>query len=235
MQNLLQSIGAGEFGLVEFFVSVLFSLVAGTVCMFLYRVYFSRTFDRNESLGRSLVLIAPSVTSIFWAIQYSLPLSLGLLGALSFVRYRTPIKKSEDIAFILLVIAISLLSSIYRFFAAGMLISVVVLVILAKAILIDKYLPILKPGTYMTAFVSTQADNIETVDASIRKALLQGFDNLTHKNVTLNDVVQKDNGHNLRYSIYFKQFNELAVSRVSAMLDKLEDLERTEVFLGKIV
>jgi hypothetical protein len=37
-----------------------------------------------------------------------LPLSLGLLGALSIVRFRTPIKEPEEIGFIMLVVATSL-------------------------------------------------------------------------------------------------------------------------------
>lgn len=38
-------------------------------------------------------------------MQFSLPLSLGLLGALSIVRFRTPIKEPEEVGFIMLTIA----------------------------------------------------------------------------------------------------------------------------------
>ena len=53
-------------------------------------------------------LLGVSVTAIFICVQFSLPLSLGLLGALSIVRFRTPIKEPEEISFIMLVIATSL-------------------------------------------------------------------------------------------------------------------------------
>ena len=57
-----------------------------------------------------------------WLLQYSLPLSLGLLGALSFVRYRVPIKKSEDIAFILLIIAVGLSNAVLNLWIGPVLI-----------------------------------------------------------------------------------------------------------------
>lgn len=56
-----------------------------------------------------------SVTSIFICIQFSLPLSLGLLGALSIVRFRTPIKEPEEVAFIMLVIASSICCATFNF------------------------------------------------------------------------------------------------------------------------
>ena len=42
------------------------------------------------------LLIGPSVTLLFICVQLSLPLSLGLLGALSIVRFRVPIKEPEE-------------------------------------------------------------------------------------------------------------------------------------------
>jgi len=45
---------------------------------------------------------------LFLGIQSSIPLSLGLLGALSFVRFRTPVKDPAEIGFLLLLIASSI-------------------------------------------------------------------------------------------------------------------------------
>lgn len=45
---------------------------------------------------------------LFLVIQTSIPLGLGLLGALSFVRFRTPIKDPAEIGFLLLLIASSI-------------------------------------------------------------------------------------------------------------------------------
>ena len=125
MNTFLSGTKTGEFGLAEFFISVLFSLIMGVICMVIYRVYFGRSLDRNESLAKSFIFMAPSVTAIFWAIQYSLPLSLGLLGALSFVRFRTPIKDPEEVAYILLLVASSIACATYNFALAGMILLIV--------------------------------------------------------------------------------------------------------------
>ncbi|MEE8575329.1 MAG: DUF4956 domain-containing protein [Thermodesulfobacteriota bacterium] len=226
--------GGAELGLTEFFISIVFSLVAGIICMLLYRVYFHMTFDRNESLTRSFVILAPSVSAIFWAIQYSLPLSLGLLGALSFVRFRTPIKKAEDIGFILLIIALSLLSSVFRFYAAGILLLVVAAVIFVKALIIDKSFASLGGGAYYTAFVTTTSTKVDVVDSAVREALAGKLAALKSGGLLLSDVVQKQGGASLRYSIYLKTSDDTTIPAVIGALNELQNLDRVEVFSGRI-
>jgi hypothetical protein len=233
LSSILQNTQGAEFGLAEFFISIVFSLLVGIICMFLYRLYFIVSFDRNESLTRSFVIIAPSISAVFWAIQYSLPLSLGLLGALSFVRFRTPIKKAEDIGFILLVIALALLSSVYRFFAAGILLSLITVVIMTKVLIIDKRLPFLKMGSFVTLFVSTKTPDIAAVDSEVRNILSREFSNLKDQNLTFNDVVQKDEGYSFRYSVYFKRYEDSFLPRAIAALKTIQDVDRVEVFYGK--
>jgi len=222
----------GELGLNEFFISIVFSLVVGIVCMLLYRAYFLNSFDRNESLTKSFVLIAPAITSIFWAIQYSLPLSLGLLGALSFVRFRTPIKKPEDIGFILIVIALSLLSSVFRFYAALILLGVIAAVVLVKSFIIDKNLVTLTGGDFITAFVSVDSIKIEEMDARIKSALARRFTQLKDSVISLDDIVTRDNGYNLRYTFQLRKGQEALAGVVSAIRE-LESIERVEVYCGR--
>ena len=54
--------------------------------------------------------MAPAMTVIAWTIAGNLGLSLGMIGALSIVRFRTPIKSSLEliIYFIFIVIGISI-------------------------------------------------------------------------------------------------------------------------------
>lgn len=59
----------------------------------------------GTQIHRAFPLLGISIAAIFVCIQFSLALSLGLLGALSIIRFRTPIKEPEEVAFIMLVIA----------------------------------------------------------------------------------------------------------------------------------
>jgi hypothetical protein len=70
---------------------------------------------------RAFPLLGISITAIFVTIQFSLPLSLGLLGALSIVRFRTPIKEPEEIGFLMLVIAMSIATATFKLAFVGII------------------------------------------------------------------------------------------------------------------
>lgn len=96
-----------DIGLWAFIFVELVSLAAAFTFSALYSYFFSRRATGSH-VHKAFPLLALAVTMIFLTIQFSLPLSLGLLGALSIVRFRTPIKEPEEIGFIMLVIASSL-------------------------------------------------------------------------------------------------------------------------------
>ena len=96
-----------NFNLTETIVAIGFSLIASIAVYFIYRIFYS---SRNIGAGvdRSFIIAGPAITALFLGIQSSIPLSLGLLGALSFVRFRTPVKDPAEIGYLLLLIATSI-------------------------------------------------------------------------------------------------------------------------------
>ncbi|HIG86622.1 MAG TPA: DUF4956 domain-containing protein [Planctomycetes bacterium] len=102
----------GERGLAQTGLPVLALAMAVSLVSSLFIAHLYRAFYQSRAIGsgvqKSFPLLGPSITAVFITIQFSLPLSLGLLGALSIVRFRTPIKEPEEIAFIMLVVAASL-------------------------------------------------------------------------------------------------------------------------------
>lgn len=226
----LKTVKSNELGLLEFSTSIIFSISVGIICLLLYKLYFGQSFDRNESLPRSFMLIAPSVTAIFWAIQYSLPLSLGLLGALSFVRFRTPVKSGEDIAFILMVIALSLLSSIYRFVAAMMFLALIAFFIIFKVIILDRGSFLIRKRRYLTLFLTTTSNNVELTDSEIRSKIIEDLKNMHPAQIILKDVIQNENTYNLRYCLYFKNYNDNFLSKILNSCNKVKSISRSEVF-----
>jgi hypothetical protein len=63
--------------------------------------------DQNQYLPMFLLLI-PTMILIITIIKSSIALSLGLVGALSIVRFRTPIKEPEELLYIFVAIAVGL-------------------------------------------------------------------------------------------------------------------------------
>ena len=91
--------------------SLLTNLVIGIILSSLICWHYtSRT--RGKVLRRDLGLVLPIICLttilVISVVKSSLALSLGLVGALSIVRFRTPIKEPEELAYIFLAIAIGL-------------------------------------------------------------------------------------------------------------------------------
>jgi hypothetical protein len=87
-------------------------LVTFTVTLFIFYIY-RRTFKgilytRDFNVG--LVLIGLVVTLVILPISSNLALSLGMVGALSIVRFRTAIKNPTDIVFTFWAIAVGIIS-----------------------------------------------------------------------------------------------------------------------------
>lgn len=95
-------------------IALLAALAAAYVAAGLYR-FFYESKGTGSQVHRAFPLLSLSITSIFIGVQLSLPLSLGLLGSLSIIRFRTPIKEPEEVGFIMLVIAASISAATFNF------------------------------------------------------------------------------------------------------------------------
>ena len=124
--------GRGEtLGLGRFLLLLAISALAAFVLARLYVRFFGGRATGSD-VHRSFPLLAIAVTSIFVCIQFSLPLSLGLLGALSIVRFRTPIKEPEEVGFIMLVIAISIATATFKLAFVGLILLVALVALLLQ-------------------------------------------------------------------------------------------------------
>jgi len=119
-----------EIGFAAFLAVELLSLASALFLFVLYQKFFGSRATGSR-IHRSFPLVSLAVTTIFIAIQFSLPLSLGLLGALSSVRCRTPIKEPEEIGFILLVIASALCCATFNLMLLGILLAIAVVALFA--------------------------------------------------------------------------------------------------------
>jgi len=121
-------------GLPEIVVGLGFSLLASIVVYLLYQMFYG---SRHIGAGvhRTFIIGGPAITALFLGIQVSIPLSLGLLGALSFVRFRTPVKDPAEIGFLLLLIASSIGAATNNFLATGILLLIVIIVLVVQWLL----------------------------------------------------------------------------------------------------
>lgn len=91
--------------------TVLFNLAIGSLlggAIGWHFIRFGRTLGNRAALGRILVILVLATILVISIVKASLALSLGLVGALSIVRFRTPIKEPEELAYLFLAIAAGL-------------------------------------------------------------------------------------------------------------------------------
>ena len=92
-------------------IPTLFSFVLCVVMSFIVRnLYIRRSFSLTGKmhLGSIIPILSAVVFLVIVVVKSSLALSLGLVGALSIVRFRTPIKEPEELVYLFLAIAIGL-------------------------------------------------------------------------------------------------------------------------------
>ena len=92
-------------------VALLMSLGVGTVLSLLVTWHFKKfgsTLSNREEFAQVFPFVLLTTVLIISVVKSSLALSLGLVGALSIVRFRTPIKEPEELAYLFISIAMGL-------------------------------------------------------------------------------------------------------------------------------
>jgi hypothetical protein len=91
--------------------SISLALLVGFVLALLLKwhfTHFASTFSNRREFSIIFPFLVLTVTLVIAIVKTSLALSLGLVGALSIVRFRTPIKEPEELAYIFMAIAIGI-------------------------------------------------------------------------------------------------------------------------------
>ncbi|MGI6538909.1 MAG: DUF4956 domain-containing protein [Caldicoprobacterales bacterium] len=88
-------------------VSLVLSVLMGAVTAIVYKLT-HRGMNYEPSFVSTLVALSPIVAMVMLLIQGNLVLSLGLVGSLSIIRFRTPVKDTRDMVFLFWSIATGL-------------------------------------------------------------------------------------------------------------------------------
>lgn len=89
----------------------IFSFIICAVLAFIlgkFYVRYGNSLSNRKSFARNFIVLAITTMFIISVVKSSLALSLGLVGALSIVRFRAAIKEPEELTYLFLTIAIGL-------------------------------------------------------------------------------------------------------------------------------
>ena len=87
------------------------SLLSATILCFLVQLFYikySSSLSNRKEFAKNFVILGVTTSIVIMIVKSSLALSLGLVGALSIVRFRAAIKEPEELVYLFLIIAIGL-------------------------------------------------------------------------------------------------------------------------------
>jgi hypothetical protein len=187
-----------------------FSIIASIIVYLLYQMFYG-TRHIGAGVHRTFIIGGPAITALFLGIQVSIPLSLGLLGALSFVRFRTPVKDPAEIGFLLLLIATSIGSATNNFLITSLLI-LFVFIALGIHWLTRNKISVFGRGQLMISIDQTAYSGLETKISAFLKERLQGLRLMTmsvvEDRVSLNYQYRKRTDFN--WAAFTSEINQMA-------------------------
>lgn len=107
LNDLANQFGSGESSIVDFLINIFITIILSYVIGMVYSRY-GNSLSNRKKLMQSFVLISVTVMLVISIVKSSLALSLGLVGALSIVRFRTAIKEPEELVYFFVAIALGL-------------------------------------------------------------------------------------------------------------------------------
>ena len=92
-------------------VNFILNLIVAIILSFLVQLTYNKTsnsLSNATNFSKNFVILGLTTTIVITIVKSSLALSLGLVGALSIVRFRAAIKEPEELVFLFLIIAVGL-------------------------------------------------------------------------------------------------------------------------------
>lgn len=181
-------------------VSILLGFAVGMFIFWVYRTNY-RGVMYNSSFGMTLVMMTLITTPVVMCIRESIQLSMGMVGALSIVRFRTAVKDPLDTAYMFWALTMGILLGAGQFFLAA-----VAVVCIAGLIIFCSHLNFRKANAYL--LVIHYAPAAEAAITSVLKSV---------KVSQLKSKTVSRNGSEMTV--------ELRIEKQDALLNKLLSME----------
>lgn len=153
--SFLEGYAQSELGTTSIVACLCVAVLVGIYIFAAYRILCRKSFY-NKNFNVSLIAIAVITAAIILTVQSNIVLSLGMVGALSIVRFRTAIKDPMDLAFLFWSISVGIICG------AGLAaIAVVLSVILSVVVWVFTAIPVAKaPMLLMVSVNDTDSEEV---------------------------------------------------------------------------
>ena len=174
----------------DIFINLVVTFCIGLFIFFIYKKTFQGVLY-TQAFNVSLVMVSLVTTLIIMTISTNIILSLGMVGALSIVRFRTAIKDSMDIVFMFWAISVGIANGAgyFKISIVGTLFIAVVLII------ITKYRDSTSPYLLIVNYESNGESDIKEYLKTVKKGYKVKSKTISNSGTELTIELRTDNDH----------------------------------------
>ena len=126
LSRSLETVGETDYLLV--ILSLFFCIISSFILMYVYKTK-SNSLSSKVQVSAIIPLLSNITFLVILIVKSSLALSLGLVGALSVIRFRTPVKEPEDLAFLFFAIALGIGYGALQIYSTSIIFLILILII----------------------------------------------------------------------------------------------------------
>lgn len=166
--------------LLDMMIALVLAFCLGLFIFYVYKKTFSGVMY-SSSFGVTLIALTMITTIVILAVTSNVVLSLGMVGALSIVRFRTAIKEPLDIAFLFWSIAVGII------LAAGMIplavigsvvLGIVLIIFVNKKTYVNPYIVVIRCADHNSelqakAFLDQQVEKCVVKSKTAQKGMIE--------------------------------------------------------------
>lgn len=176
-KSFLEGFASSEITTPRVVIALGIACVLALYIFFVYRVVTRKTFY-SKNFNITLAVITVITAALILTMQSSVVLSLGMVGALSIVRFRTAVKDPMDLAFLFWSISVGIICG------AGLAqVAVILSVIITVGILVLDAMPVAKAPMILVV----NADDLDAEDAVVN-AVKKHVKHVTVKSRNMTDA-----------------------------------------------
>lgn len=180
-----------------FVINFILTFLMSLLLSYLYQT-FGRSLSNRESFSRNFIIISITTMLIITIVKSSLALSLGLVGALSIIRFRTAIKEPEELSFLFIAIAIGLGFGANQIYVTlvGFILIVITIIIISKSSV--------KGTKKDSMYLDIKTDNYKINVNSLKKIIIENCSEVilkrydrSNKNIEFLFIIKFNNNNDL--------------------------------------
>lgn len=176
----------------QFLLNLFFTAIISAAIALFY-VKFGQSISNRKKYAQNFLLLSLTTMLIIYIVKASIALSLGLVGALSIIRFRTAIKEPEELGYLFLNIGVGLAMGANQVLITVLSVAVILLLLFIQAMLNKRNA--FSTSDHMFINISCEQTQIEEIHAILRNhfnsLLLKRMDNI-HNEITLSYQVETD-------------------------------------------